>query len=158
MNTDFAWTIGLEIPRFLVELLLRERNFGHTHLQSTLVSDKNGFVYLNKKWTMSYPGQLDWRFPLFLMSYYYKSVILVIHTHTAFAVSIWLSLSCENQYVLWERHGSISMLRRRQVGGWSYAETRRTSVEGVLGQEGAAPLGRISDGGRIWRGGSRIAM
>ena len=36
MNTDLAWTIGLEIPLFSVELPLQERNFGHTHTQSTL--------------------------------------------------------------------------------------------------------------------------
>ena len=36
MNTDLSWPIGLEIPLFLVELLFRKRNFGHTHTQSTL--------------------------------------------------------------------------------------------------------------------------
>ena len=40
------------------------------------------------------------------------------------------------------------MLGRRQVGGLSCVETRRTSVEGVSGKDGVAPPGRTSDGGR----------
>ena len=36
IHTDLSWQIYLEIPHFLVELLLQERNFGHTHTQSTL--------------------------------------------------------------------------------------------------------------------------
>ena len=36
MNTDLSWLIELEIPPFLVDLLLEERNFSHTHTQSTL--------------------------------------------------------------------------------------------------------------------------
>ena len=35
-HSDLSWQIYLEIPHFLVELLLQERNFGHTHTQSTL--------------------------------------------------------------------------------------------------------------------------
>ena len=36
LQTDLSWLIHLEISLFLVELLLREPNFAHTHTQSTL--------------------------------------------------------------------------------------------------------------------------
>ena len=47
MNTDFAWTIGLEISLFLVELLLRERNFGCTHTQITRKMARSGIVHFD---------------------------------------------------------------------------------------------------------------
>ena len=93
MNTDFARTNVLAIPHLLVELLLRERNFGHTHTQKhhstylkcsypkLLSFRQKSFLYLNDKWTVTLPRQTGWKVLNLFLSYCYESVILVIHTH-----------------------------------------------------------------------------
>ena len=43
MNTDSFWPNGFPIPLFMIELLLRERNFGHTHTQ--LLVEWNGLAW-----------------------------------------------------------------------------------------------------------------
>ena len=77
MNTESSWRKILPIALSLFELLFWERIF-HTHtnatlhfskqlvLQNGLDLNKNGFVYLNEKWTLSLPGQTDWQFSFFV--------------------------------------------------------------------------------------------
>ena len=94
MHTDFALVFFLVIPfLLLVELLSLVRNFGHTHTQSTLA-----LIYkfispqlpsFRQKWFCIFEWEMNTDFawpmgleiPLFLLSYYYDSVTLVIHTH-----------------------------------------------------------------------------
>ena len=45
-------------------------------LQNCLVSEKNGFVYLNEIFKLTYPGKFIWKFLSFWLSYYYESLIL----------------------------------------------------------------------------------
>ena len=88
MNTDLSWPIYLEITLFWLSYYYESVILvTHTHkapyhlpkvskslvIQNCLVLEKNGFVYLNEKWTLTYPGQLDWKFLTFCLSYYYES-------------------------------------------------------------------------------------
>ena len=48
MNTDFSWTKVLAVPIFVVYLLLREHNCGHTHIQITSKMARSGMVHLGQ--------------------------------------------------------------------------------------------------------------
>ena len=74
--------VGLKVSKYAQNAQNTAKNHPSTLvIQNCLGSDKNGSLNLNENLTLIIPVEKDFTFLFFLLSYYYESAILVIHTH-----------------------------------------------------------------------------